>query len=471
MDYKKLGFKCGIEIHQQLNTHKLFCSCPSINSKDKADIHFERKLRAVVGETGEIDKAAAYEMAKGRKFIYEADSKDCCLIEMDESPPYPINQEAVQIALEVALLLKAKIVDEIQIMRKTVIDGSNVSGFQRTALIAYDGVLETSKGPIKIPIICLEEEAAQKIQAAKEYTKYRLDRLGIPLIEIATSPDIKDPEHAKETAEKLGMFLRSTGKVKRGIGTIRQDINISIKGKSRIELKGFQELKSIPAVLEKEVERQIKLSKKAPPEVRKVEPDNTTTYLRPMPGAARMYPETDVMPLKVDISKIKLSELIEEKTKRFEKLGLSKNLAAKLSKSDKVDLFEELIKKYKKIKPAFIAETLISYNSEILKKHKKSNPLLIKDKDLEQIFEKLEKGNITKNSVIEILTEIALGKKMNLEKYKVAEIDLKNEIKKLISKHPGLTIGAYMGMIMNKFKGKIDGKKAMEILKKIIKIG
>ncbi|GAF96681.1 unnamed protein product, partial [marine sediment metagenome] len=149
-------------------------------------------------------------------------STSTCLVELDEEPPRPINQEAIGIALEISLLLKAKIIDEIQVMRKIVIDGSNVSGFQRTALIATDGYIETSLGEVRIPVICLEEEAAKKIKETKDSATYRLDRLGIPLIEIATEPDIKNPEHAKETASLLGMILRSTGKVKRGLGTIRQ---------------------------------------------------------------------------------------------------------------------------------------------------------------------------------------------------------------------------------------------------------
>ncbi|MBW2977778.1 Glu-tRNA(Gln) amidotransferase subunit GatE [Candidatus Woesearchaeota archaeon] len=469
MDYQKLGFKCGIEIHQQLEGKKLFCNCSTANLRNTdANINFERKLRAVIGETGEVDKAAAYEMAKGKKFTYEGDSKDCCLVEMDEEPPHPVNKEAVQIALEVALLVKAKIVDEIQVMRKTVVDGSNVSGFQRTALIAYDGVLETSKGKVRIPTIMLEEEAAQKIGDTKDSVKYRLDRLGIPLIEISTEPDIVDPEHAKEVAEKIGMILRSTGKVKRGIGTIRQDVNVSIKGKNRVEIKGFQDVKSMPDVIEKEVERQIKLVK-VPPEVRKVESDNTTSYLRPMPGAARMYPETDVMPLKVNITKIKLSELIEEKTKRFEKLGLGKDLANLISKSDKIEMFEKFVKEFKNIKPSFIAETLVPTLREINRKFGVDTETLT-EKEFEEIFAALDKGKIPKNVVMDVLIDYASGKFESMDRYAGAsDKEVEEEIKKIVKQKSGLSIGAYMGIVMSKFKGKIDGKKAMEILKKLLK--
>ena len=164
IDYEKIGFKCGLEIHQQLEGKKLFCNCPTINSDKESDVKFERKLRAVAGETGEIDIAARHEMEKGKYFVYESDSADTCLVEFDEMPPYSISQNALDTTLKVALLLNAKIIDEIQIMRKIVVDGSNVAGFQRTALIARNGFVESSSGKVKIPTICLEEEAAQKIK-------------------------------------------------------------------------------------------------------------------------------------------------------------------------------------------------------------------------------------------------------------------------------------------------------------------
>ena len=191
MDYSKLGFKCGLEIHQQLETHKLFCSCPSIIHDENPAITVKRKIRAVAGETGGVDKAAAFEKARGRTFIYEACKTSSCLVELDEEPPHDVNQEALMIAMEIALLLNAKPIDRIQFMRKTVIDGSNVSGFQRTALIATDGYIQTSKGKVAVPTICLEEEAAKKISDNGNEVTYRLDRLGVALVEIATDPSIR----------------------------------------------------------------------------------------------------------------------------------------------------------------------------------------------------------------------------------------------------------------------------------------
>ncbi len=253
MDYAKLGFRAGLEIHQQLATHKLFCKCPSQLTEEYSSI-FERILRPVQSELGEIDRAAVEEAKRGKKFVYLA-SPSSCLVEADEEPPHAANDEAIDIALTIALMLKADVVDEIHFMRKIVIDGSNTTGFQRTALIAVNGKVDD----VAIETICLEEDAARKIGEEGKKVKYALDRLGIPLIEIATAPTITSPDKARKVAEKIGLILRATKKVKRGIGTIRQDVNVSIKGGNRVEIKGVQELNDIPKILENEVKRQIEL--------------------------------------------------------------------------------------------------------------------------------------------------------------------------------------------------------------------
>ncbi|MEM2918518.1 MAG: Glu-tRNA(Gln) amidotransferase subunit GatE [Candidatus Altiarchaeota archaeon] len=259
IDYEKLNFKCGIEIHQQLDTHKLFCKCPSDIRDDEPDVIVMRKMRAVAGELGDIDPAALYEFLRNKEIIYEAYSSSNCLVELDEEPPHALNEEALDIAIEISLLLNAKIIPELHVMRKTVIDGSNTSGFQRTLLIAIDGFLETSYGKVKIPTICLEEDSARKVIEQDGRVVYRLDRLGIPLIEICTNSEIKTAEHAREVAEKIGAILRATGKVKRGLGTIRQDLNISILNSERVEIKGIQDLRLITKVIENEILRQLML--------------------------------------------------------------------------------------------------------------------------------------------------------------------------------------------------------------------
>ncbi|RLF66836.1 MAG: Glu-tRNA(Gln) amidotransferase GatDE subunit E [Thermoplasmata archaeon] len=252
MNYRELGLKVGLEIHQQLDTKKLFCNCPSILVESDKKVAI-RELHAVKSEVGEVDIAALEEEAKGRRYVYLAPKESSCLVELDEEPPHELNREALEIALTIALMLNAKIIDEVRFMRKIVIDGSNPTGFQRTALIAVDGEIHG----IKIKTICLEEEAARKIREENNKVIYNLDRMGIPLIERATEPTIDDPEKAREVAEAIGLILRSTKRVKRGIGTIRQDLNVSIRGGARVEIKGVQELDLIPTIIKKEVERQL----------------------------------------------------------------------------------------------------------------------------------------------------------------------------------------------------------------------
>jgi len=257
MDCEKIGLKCGIEIHQQLETErKLFCRCKSRFSEAKPQMELVRRLRVVAGEMGDIDAAALGETAKGMEFVYRVYPEENCMIETDEEPPGAMSEEALDVVLTIAELLKCETPEEIHVMRKTVLDGSNTSGFQRTAVAGLNGKMKTSFGDVGITNLCLEEESAQIIERQESRIVYGLDRLGIPLVEIGTSPDIRLPEQAREVAEKLGMIVRSTGKVKRGLGTIRQDINVSIANGARVEIKGAQELRLIPLLVENEVMRQ-----------------------------------------------------------------------------------------------------------------------------------------------------------------------------------------------------------------------
>jgi len=227
---------CGIEIHQQLETKKLFCSCATDLVDDAGkDVH--RRLRPTQSELGEVDRAALAQAERKMRFRYLAPSKVSCLVEVDEEPPHDADTEAIEITLTFAALLEAKVVDEVHFMRKIVIDGSNTTGFQRTALVAMDGVLSLEGKRISIQSICLEEDAARKMESKGQEITYKLDRLGIPLIEVATGPDMHSPEEVKEVAARLGSLLRSTKKVKRGLGTIREDLNISIPGGARVEIK------------------------------------------------------------------------------------------------------------------------------------------------------------------------------------------------------------------------------------------
>jgi len=256
-NYDQLGFKCGIEIHQQLATEtKLFCNCPIDLVDESADAKVERRLRAVKGESGERDLAAKKEQQKSRKYIYKYYKRNNCLVELDEEPPHSLDREALETALTFTRMVNADIPREIQVMRKMVVDGSNTSGFQRTAMIGLNGELETENGKVGIEDIELEEESAGIHKRDSEKAVYDLNRLGIPLIEVGTDASIKNPDHAQEVAEKIGMLLRSTGKARRGLGTIRQDVNVSIEKGARVEIKGFQDVKNIDRLIELEVERQ-----------------------------------------------------------------------------------------------------------------------------------------------------------------------------------------------------------------------
>ena len=246
--------KAGLEVHQQLATRKLFCDCPPELS-DEVTGEVVRRLRAASGEDHHVDAAAALQAARGLTYRYET-VRSSCLVELDEEPPHELNPEALDVALTMALLLDARPLDEVEVMRKIVVDGSNTAGFQRTALVAVDGSLSVNGRTYSIPSICLEEDAARKTEEATGELTYRLDRLGIPLIEIATGPEITSGPEARDVAEEIGALLRSTKKVRRGIGSIREDLNVSIDGGQRIEIKGVQELRLIHRYVECEVERQ-----------------------------------------------------------------------------------------------------------------------------------------------------------------------------------------------------------------------
>jgi len=481
-----MEIKSGLEIHQQLDTHKLFCNCPSVLRSDEPEFEVRRRLHAVAGESGKVDVAASYEAGKDREFVYQG-YDTTCLVELDEEPPYLINQEALQIALHVALLLNCKILPISQIMRKTVVDGSNTSGFQRTVLIARNGYVETEMGKVGIENIYLEEDAARpanssgKEDSGEDYENvkvYKLDRLGVPLIEIQTAPDIKSPEQAKETALHIGDILRSC-KVKRGIGTIRQDVNVSIPGHPRIEIKGFQDPKIMIQTVEKEAERQeknLKSKKELKGEVRNALEDGSTEFLRPMPGSARMYPETDLPLLRIskqiiDEAKRTLPKLRSDIKKELRAKGLREEEIQILLKQDKLEEFEGLLKIINDSR--FIFKILIGIPIEVAKHEGKSfdkiSEILTLD-IIESIIHAIENEKIEREDVRHVMKLIVQGKSfeeaIKLEKADLGDVEA--EIAKLIKSKPGLSVGGYMGLIMNKFKGKISGKDVNDILGKLL---
>jgi glutamyl-tRNA(Gln) amidotransferase subunit E len=603
-DYEKLGLKSGIEIHQQIDSKaKLFCNCPTSIRDDKPDILVRRRLRASAGETGEVDVAAKYEQGRQKYFLYQAYNDTTCGVELDEEPIHGLNAEALSVVLQVAALTHAKPVDLVQVMRKTVVDGSNTSGFQRTALVARNGLIETAKGKVSIPTICIEEEAAKIVERTPDYDVYNLSRLGIPLIEIATGPDIRSPEQLKEVAEHLGMVVRSTGKVKRGLGTIRQDVNVSIREGARVEIKGAQDLRMLPKLLEYEVGRQaalveimkelntrkasvdhmiadlspvigksesklvkstlsndgkilaIKLKgfkgivgkelmpdhrlgtelsdygksfagvtgaihsdelpnygitaeetaaiasmlgckdndafifvassadkaafalqaiikraeqalKGVPQEVRKANENGTTSFLRPMPGSSRMYPETDILPVQPNM-RIEVPRLLTEKAKDYEEEGIGKEIATQLSKSAMLKEYEFFRAKFSSVPRIFLATTLLNAGKEIKARYNAEGG--ISHDAFNAAFGALNEGIISKEAVIEILASVANGSKMEdaIKKYRLlTDSELESEIRKVLSENKGTQFNALIGKAMERLRGKADSKAIIEKLKK-----
>lgn len=476
-NYSDLGLKCGLEIHQQLNTKKLFCECPSVLRSEEPDFIINRKLHAIAGEGGEIDVAAAYEAGFEKEFVYQGYNDNTCLIELDEEPPHEIDKDALEIVLQISLLLNCNILPLTQIMRKTVIDGSNTGGFQRTVLIAVNGFIETSLGKVGIQSVCLEEDAARIIERSEDQVIFRLDRLGIPLIEIATAPDIKTPEQAKEVALHLGNILRSCN-VRRGIGTIRQDVNVSIKGHPRIEIKGFQDVKMFIPIIENEIKRQLENIKTGNlnSEVRNALADGTTKFLRPMPGSARMYPETDLPLLKIsreliNQAKKNLPKLKQEIEEELKETGMNKEMIKLILKNRMVEEFKELLDIINK--PDLIVKMLLVYPKEISKRENISSERIERFLNKDSLFfilNQLKNKKITDSQIKQIMTRISKGTKPEdavLFKKEDSE-KIEEKIMKLIKEKPGLSEKAYMGIIMGEFKGKISGKEAIDLIKKYL---
>ena len=255
--YKKLGLKCGLEIHQQLLTEKkLFCRCKTVLHNDKPSTTILRHMRPTLSELGEYDGTALMEFKTKKNVIYQLYDDTVCTYEMDDTPPFHLNQQALDIALEISLLLNCNTVDEIHISRKQYLDGSIPTGFQRTGIIGIEGWIPHKNRKIRIIQLGLEEDACREVSDIGHKIVFKTDRLSIPLVEVVTYPDIKTPAEACEVAGFIGRLLRSTGKVRRGLGSVRQDVNVSIEGGTRVELKGVPKLQYIEKAVANEAERQ-----------------------------------------------------------------------------------------------------------------------------------------------------------------------------------------------------------------------
>ncbi|WOX55674.1 Glu-tRNA(Gln) amidotransferase subunit GatE [Methanoculleus palmolei] len=615
MNYKELGLKAGIEIHQQLDTaEKLFCRCPTLlRDTSERTGEFYRYLRATESELGEIDRAAREEMKLVRKFCYYT-YDTVCLVEHDEEPPAPMNPEALEVCLTIAKMLGMTPVEQVQTMRKLVIDGSNTSGFQRTALVALSGALPDG---CRIETICLEEEAAQRVEG----DTFSLDRLGIPLVEITTAPCMHTPKAVQRIAEYIGMVLRSTGRVKRGLGTIRQDINVSIAGGARVEIKGVQELNLIAEVVSREVERQTNLLavrdalrergarvdhtvvdvtelfagtassilKKAksilairlcgfaglvgreiqpgrrlgsemsdyakkcgvggifhtdelpaygvtaeevarlrevvgaaeedcvvivaagreragcaieqvmiraemalsgvPEETRKMLEEGSTAYMRPLPGAARMYPETDVFPVEIDLDRwesIAVPELLTDRAERFVRaFGLDEALAHQMAFSERLPTFEAAVAAG--VRPTTAARTLLATCRELARDGVAVDR--VSKEEILTLLSAVEAGRAAKEAIPDLITELARtaggGGGTPRERVDaaiarmapaVSRADVEAIVHRIVAEREAFArekgmgaLGPLMGVVMQELRGSVDGKVVSEVLRRELK--
>ncbi|RJX42717.1 Glu-tRNA(Gln) amidotransferase GatDE subunit E [Halonotius aquaticus] len=614
-DYEALGLIAGLEIHQQLDTEtKLFCESPTdLREPEESDRTITRFLHPTKSELGELDDAALEESRVDREFEYLA-YDSTCLVEEDDEPPTEVDGEALDVAMQIASLLDMEIVDQLHVMRKLVIDGSNTSGFQRSMLLGQEGEIQTSEGPVSIVDLLLEEESAQRVEEYDGGVRYSLDRLGIPLVEIGTGPDIRSPEQAKEAAKRIGMLLRSTGTVKRGLGTIRQDVNVSIEEGARVEIKGVQALDQIDEIVRLEVGRQSELVDIAeelqardasvgdtqdvttvfedtdsgviggalgdggtvtavplygfdglvgreiqpdrrlgtelsdhakrngaggifhtdelpaygvtdeevaalrdavdagdddavaivaadpetadlaieaaaeraetaiegvPEETRDATDEGTTRYLRPLPGAARMYPETDVPPVEPDPSEIDEPELLTEKVDRYQEVfDLDSGLAEQVAYGRRMPLFEEAVDRG--IDPTFAASVLESTVTELRRDDVAVEN--IADAHFLAVFDLVADDELAKEGVNDVLTVLAeqpdLTAEAAIEEAGLGGVD-DEEVREIIA---GVVernadqvaeegMGAFSGLMgecMAELRGKADGDTVSDVLREEI---
>jgi glutamyl-tRNA(Gln) amidotransferase subunit E len=621
IDPAAINLKVGIEIHQQLATNsKLFCSCRTEEIENYGTT-FIRRLRPTQSELGSYDPAALFEFKKMRTIKYYTSAKSSCLVEADEEPPHDVDDHSLETALLISLALHSDIGDELHVMRKFVIDGSNTGGFQRTILVANGGYLYVNEKRVKVQSICLEEDAAKLISDDGTIKEYGLDRLGVPLIEIALEPVTGTPEEIMQIALSLGRILRASKRVARGLGSIRQDVNISIDNGAVVEVKGVQRLDQLVKVIQYEMVRQhglniiaqklrdrkdvavgdriedvtdilIKSTSKAvinslqetnsifkairvrgfegmigfepypdirigkqlselvrfyglggifhsdelprygisteevqaiknklrmdtemsafvivggqrhkvdfaidaiiqrlkmalngvPPETRAATMEGNTVFSRPRPGAARMYPETDVPSIPINSSRIvSLSENIPKSMDEIlnslaKKYSLNKKLAEQIFDSDYFGIFEEIAGSVKEVRPTFIASKL---TEDLINLERRGFDLgVITDKILIDIFKRLDNGTIAKESVSSIFEKLMKKEADTVEEAKMAlgitaigdqELDI--AIEKILEENMPIIIekrlravGILMGKSMALLRGRADGHKINSLL-------
>lgn len=260
LDYEAVGFMCGLEVHQQLLTeHKLFCRCPAGRYTSTHDGTLLRHMRPTLSELGEYDGTALMEFKTRKNIVYLLNKENVCTYEMDDTPPFLVNQQAVDVAIEQCVMLGCDIVDEVHIARKQYLDGSIPTGFQRTAIVGVNGTIPFRGRTISVTQVSVEEDSCREVSDEGHLIVWRADRLGTPLIETVTAPDLRTPEEVEEAILLIGRVCRSTGHVRVGLGASRQDVNVSVRGGRRVEIKGVPRASWAPRLVHGEAVRQVNL--------------------------------------------------------------------------------------------------------------------------------------------------------------------------------------------------------------------
>ena len=622
IDPASLELKVGFEIHQQLATRsKLFCNC-SCEEAEKYERSFVRKLRPTQSELGAYDPAAMFEFSKMRTVEYNAAFGSSCLVEADEEPPHDVSRDALETALIISLALHSRVMDEVHVMRKLVIDGSNTTGFQRTMLVASGGYIDVAGKRVGVQSICLEEDAAKLIGDDKGIRKFGLDRLGVPLVEIALEPVTGKPDEIMQVALTLGRLLRASKRVARGLGSIRQDVNVSVQNGAVVEVKGVQQLDQLVKVIEHEMQRQhgliqiaqklkeskvdvskvgdriegvtdilvkaqskivkkildgggifralrapgfagmigfepypdIRIGKElgklvrfydldgvfhsdelpnygiteqevsavrsklqagdsdafvivggpkdkvgfasdaiirrlqaavngVPAETRAATPDGKTVFLRPRPGAARMYPETDIPTIPVTDPALKAladkvprswDEVLKSLMKKY---SLNEKLAREIFDSDYLGVFEEIAGKIKNISPTFVASKLTEDITSLQRQG--HDPTVLTDEALIDIFLKIDNSVIAKESGVVIIQKLMTKEAKSVDDAikqsgatSMSDGELGRGLDRIINdnmavvKEKGMgALSTLMGRAMAEFRGKADGAKINAMLK------
>lgn len=617
-DYAKVGFKSGLEVHQQLYTEKkLFCRCPAGHYSQEHNAEILRHMRPTLSELGEYDGTALMEFKTKKDIIYQINYDTVCTYEMDDTPPFMMNSHALDIAIEIAMLTDANIVDEVHIARKQYLDGSIPTGFQRTAIVSVGGKLPYKDKHINLIQMSIEEDSCREVSDFGHKRVYNTDRLGMPLIETVTHPEMKTPQEVAEVNQVIRKISRSTKKVRTGMGAGRQDVNVSVHGGTRIEIKGVSKITTIPLLTYNEAMRQWNLLKlrqelwnrgiteesfiakdeditklmrrsrfqpindavsnglkvrcvvlrgfkgllrwqtqtdtyfsreisdrvrviaclstlpnimhsdsmsesipssewsmikKAvgagendtlvlvwgderdsvmgaseiiirakeatigiPSETRQALSDGTNGFERILPGPERMYPDTDLPPIKITqerYDKIKngLPKSIWGRISSYIKLGLDYKLAEEIATSNYADIFENLINELK-VEPKFASFTLVNFRKRLKKEGldigklksedfsiifgKYQNSEIIKEGVLQTIRKAVKNGSFSeamfpKNCSEDELHEIVKNSESELNKMKINKLEFKNEI--------------LMGLIMNRLRGRVEGSKVFGLI-------